>query len=94
MATKARRKPIERVTESKQEQVLDRYPFRHSLDTGDRGPLVLWTQSQLAELGYYEGPLDGKYSREVNLAVRQFQSDKSLVVTGVVSRRTWEALQQ
>lgn len=92
MATKARRKPIKHVTETKQEQVLDRYPFRHSLDTGDRGPLVLWTQSQLAELGYYEGPLDGRFDREVSMSVRQFQSDNGLMITGVVDRKTWDRL--
>ena len=72
--------------------VADRYPFRHSLDTGDRGVLVMWAQSQLAESGHYEGPLDGRYDREVSLAVRRYQSDQSLRVTGVIDRRTWECL--
>jgi Putative peptidoglycan-binding domain-containing protein len=74
--------------------VADRYPFRHPLDTGDRGVLVMWAQSRLTESGQYTGPLDGRYDREVTLAVRQFQSANSLKITGIIDRRTWECLSQ
>jgi peptidoglycan hydrolase-like protein with peptidoglycan-binding domain len=90
MATRTR-KPIDHVTES-QEQVADRYPFRHPLDTGDKGILVMWAQSKLMKDGVYEGPLDGRYDREVTLAVRKFQDAHGLMVTGVIDRKTWEAL--
>lgn len=92
MATRAKRKPIEHKTEEKTERVSDRYPFRHPLDTGDRGALVLWAQSKLAEHGNYEGPLDGRFDREVTLSVRQFQSDNGLKITGVIDRKTWDVL--
>lgn len=69
-----------------------RYPFRHPLDTGDRGVLVMWTQSKLMKHGHYDGPLDGRYDREVTLAVRMFQDANGLKVTGIVDRKTWEAL--
>jgi peptidoglycan hydrolase-like protein with peptidoglycan-binding domain len=72
------------------EQVIDRFPFRHPLDTGDRGALVLYAQSKLTEHGTYVGPLDGRYDREVSLAVRQFQEGKGLKVTGVIDRKTWD----
>lgn len=85
------RKPIQKVTESKSE-VADRYPFRHSLDTGDRGVLVMWAQSKLMRQGLYEGPLDGRYDREVTLAVRKFQQAQNLAVTGIIDRKTWNAL--
>lgn len=85
------RKPIQKVTESKNE-VADRYPFRHSLDTGDRGVLVMWAQSKLMKHGHYDGPLDGRYDREVTLAVRQFQGHAGLNVTGIIDRKTWDAL--
>jgi peptidoglycan hydrolase-like protein with peptidoglycan-binding domain len=91
MATPTR-KPIEQKTESV-EKVGDRYPFRHSLDTGDRGVLVMWAQSKLMKHGKYEGELDGRYDREVSLAVRAFQGDNKLMVTGVIDRKTWDALQ-
>jgi peptidoglycan hydrolase-like protein with peptidoglycan-binding domain len=92
MVARMRRKPIEHKAESRQDQVIDRYPFRHPLDTGDKGALVLWAQSRLTESGHYKGALDGRYDREVSLAVRLFQSDKGLKITGVVDRKTWEAL--
>ena len=66
--------------------------YRHSLDTEDRGALVLWAQSRLAQHGVYDGPLDGRYRQAVALAVRQFQDAQGLKVTGVIDRKTWEAL--
>lgn len=67
-------------------------PYRHSLDTGDRGPLVLWAQSRLAERGYYDGALDGRYDLAVSKAVRLMQDAEGLAVTGVIDRKTWNAL--
>lgn len=87
----ASRKPIEVRAESN-ETLSDRYPFRHSLDTGDRGVLVMWAQSKLMKHGYYEGPLDGRYDREVTLAVRQFQQNNHLKITGIIDRKTWNTL--
>jgi peptidoglycan hydrolase-like protein with peptidoglycan-binding domain len=70
----------------------DRPEYRHGLDVGERGALVLWVQSRLALAGIYDGPLDGRYRHEVALSVRQFQDVNGLKVTGVVDRRTWNAL--
>lgn len=67
-------------------------PYRHSLDTGDRGALVLWAQSRLAEHGYYDGPLDGRYDLAVSKAVRLLQNSEGLNVTGVIDRKTWAVL--
>lgn len=67
-------------------------PYRHSLDTGDRGALVLWAQSRLTEHGHYDGPLDGRYNIAVTKAVRAFQGAQDLAVTGVIDRKTWNAL--
>lgn len=86
-----KRRPLE-VKDDSTNTLADRYPFRHSLDTGDRGVLVMWAQSRLTEAGVYDGPLDGRYSRAVSLAVRRFQDSKGLFVTGVIDRKTWEAL--
>jgi len=69
-----------------------RFPFRHTLDVGNSGILVAWAQAKLHEHGQYSGPIDGRYDREVTLAVRQFQQDKSLMVTGVIDRKTWDKL--
>lgn len=70
----------------------DRPEYRHTLDTEDRGALVLWAQSRLAQHGYYDGPLDGRYRQAVVLAVRQFQDAHGLKITGVIDRKTWEGL--
>lgn len=79
-------------TDKQAPTVKDHFPFRHSLDTGDRGILVMWAQSRLMANGYYEGDLDGRYDREVTLAVRRYQSDINLKITGIIDRKTWEAL--
>lgn len=92
MAIRSKRKPIERKADQDAEQVADRFPFRHPLDTGDRGALVLWAQSKLAEHGFYTGPLDGRYNRDVTLATRKFQEQQSLAITGIIDRKTWNAL--
>lgn len=92
MAIRSKRNRIEHATEGSSEQVADRFPFRHSLDTGDRGPLVLWAQSKLTEAGHYAGPLDGRFDRDVALAVRKFQESSSLAITGIIDRKTWNAL--
>lgn len=68
------------------------FPFRHTLDVGNSGILVAWAQSKLHERGHYTGPIDGRYDREVTLAVRQFQAANNLMVTGVIDRKTWDAL--
>lgn len=92
MATRARN-PITHTTETVAETtVSDHYPFRHSLDTGDRGVLVMWAQSKLMKHGHYDGALDGRYDREVTIAVRQFQAANDLKITGVIDRKTWDAL--
>ena len=41
-------------------------------------------QTGLAELGYDPGPVDGKLGDQTRKAVRAFQKDRSLPVTGVV----------
>ena len=92
MAIRAKRKPIERKTKDEPSPVAERYPFRHPLDTGDRGVLVLYAQSKLAEHGHYAGPLDGRYDGEVTIAVRKYQDSRGLKITGVIDRKTWDAL--
>jgi peptidoglycan hydrolase-like protein with peptidoglycan-binding domain len=49
-------------------------------------------QQVLVDQGYDPGPLDGQMGRKTREALRQFQSDKSLHVTGVADAATREAL--
>ncbi len=68
------------------------YPFKHPLDAGDRGLPVMWVQSKLMKHDCYLGELDGKFNLVVSKAVRKFQNDNRLMVTGVVDRKTWNTL--
>lgn len=83
------RKRMSHTSESKMTGPLE---YRHSLDTGDRGALVLWAQSRLTEHGDYAGPLDGRFRLETSKAVRAFQQRNGLKVTGIIDRRTWDLL--
>lgn len=68
------------------------FPFKHTLDVGNSGILVAWAQAKLHEHGHYTGPIDGRYDREMTLAVRKFQDSVNLKITGVIDRKTWDAL--
>ena len=92
MAIRSKRRRMEHTTEENVEKVSDRFPFRHPLDIGDRGALVLWAQSKLTEHGHYAGPLDGRFDRDVALSVRKFQEENRIAITGVIDRKTWNAL--
>jgi peptidoglycan hydrolase-like protein with peptidoglycan-binding domain len=52
----------------------------------------MWAQSRLMAYGYYEGDLDGRYDREVTLAVRKYQAENGLTITGIIDRKTWTSL--
>ena len=50
-------------------------------------------QSALAREGYYDGTIDGRLGPGTQKALRRYQRDHGLPVTGVVSRAVIEALQ-
>jgi hypothetical protein len=52
------------------------------------GSLVAASQEQLAELGYYNGAIDGVFGPMTGTAVRRFQRDYGLPVTGRLDRNT------
>ncbi|MGC1480464.1 MAG: peptidoglycan-binding domain-containing protein [Chthoniobacterales bacterium] len=60
--------------------------------TSNPRALLAQTQSQLANLGYYTGAIDGAYGPQTNRALRQFQSDYGLPITGRLDRATLESL--
>ncbi|HEV2359516.1 MAG TPA: peptidoglycan-binding protein [bacterium] len=51
-------------------------------------------QYMLQDLGYYSGAIDEQHGPETDVAVRSFQQDQSLPVTGLVDDVTWSALIQ
>lgn len=50
--------------------------------------LVAASQEQLADLGYYNGVIDGVFGPRTGSAVRRFQKDYGLPVTGRLDRNT------
>ncbi|HEY9662211.1 MAG TPA: peptidoglycan-binding domain-containing protein [Allocoleopsis sp.] len=59
---------------------------------GDQGPFVASLQQTLADLGYYQGPIDGIYGPLTADAVMVYQADKGLVVDGIAGGQTLDSL--
>ncbi len=53
---------------------------------------LVQAQSQLANLGYYSGAVDGSYGPLTCRAVAQYQADNGLRVTGRLDRATLKSL--
>ena len=51
-------------------------------------------QSRLIDLGYYDGPVDGKPSHVAIAALARFQHDHDLPVTGEPDPATLQALRE
>ncbi|MDH3689087.1 MAG: SEL1-like repeat protein [Gammaproteobacteria bacterium] len=54
--------------------------------------LVLTVQKKLRKLGYDAGPVDGQYERRMEAAIREFQRDRDMTVTGSLSTDLIDAL--
>lgn len=65
--------------------------YRGIIDGMSAGPRVLMIQNKLLTLGF-DVPLNGRYGAVTNRAIRQFQQDRKLRVTGIVNRDTYQAL--
>lgn len=55
-------------------------------------PLVFEAQKRLAELGYNIGTVDGKMEQKTIEAIKQFQHDQGLAVTGKLDEETLQKL--
>ena len=55
-------------------------------------PTLARAQARLARLGYYPGPVDGAFGPMTSQAIRSFQIDYGLPVTGRLDYRTRESL--
>ena len=67
-------------------------PGSNSPSQGSSGPTVYNIQVRLNALGYNVGPLDGKFGRRTDAAVRDFQRLNGLTVDGRVGPQTSAAL--
>ena len=61
-------------------------PDYHTIQTGDKGDEVLRLQQALAEYGYYEGDLDGRFGQQTRRAVERFQYSHGLTADGIAGR--------
>lgn len=60
--------------------------------TGDYSDEVLKIQNRLVDLGYMSDGADGEYGAQTETAVKGFQTNNSLEVTGVVEQTTYDKL--
>jgi len=65
---------------------------RPTLRLGSRGAFVYDVQTQLTNLGYKPGDIDGEYGADTVAAVSAFQARNDLIIDGVTGPRTWKAL--
>lgn len=84
-----------RVTGQASEQLLARLQASEGPgDTQSQQHLVRTVQAELNDLGYNGGPADGVYGPSTRSAVRAYQSDNSLPITGEVTQSLLVHLQQ
>ena len=62
------------------------------LERCDAGPAIAAVQSVLQAREYEIGTVDCLFGDQTHYAVRAFQTDEELTVTGVVDEETWAAL--
>lgn len=59
---------------------------------GYKGPEVQWIQARLEASGYYDGPINGKFDRKTEKAVKGLQSEHGLEPDGKVGPQTQKVL--
>src|SRR5687767_9726024 len=62
-------------------------------ETGDVGRGVRIVQARLRQIGWYDGDVTGSFDDKTRKAVRKFQKQEALPVTGTVDRPTLRALE-
>ncbi|MFH7242272.1 MAG: peptidoglycan-binding protein [Spirulina sp.] len=59
---------------------------------GDEGEAVQQLQTALAQGGWYQGEIDGRYGDNTAEAVQRFQQQQGLPADGMVGPETWQRL--
>ena len=67
-------------------------PAYKTVQMGDAGDRVRAMQEKLAEYGYYDGEIDGKFGYQTRRAVEAFQYQHGLSVDGIAGRSTLTVL--
>lgn len=63
-------------------------------DISKYNPKVEELQNMLKGVGYSPGPIDGKLGFKTRTAVKTFQKEQNLKITGYVGKQTWSILQE
>jgi len=63
-----------------------------SLTLGSTGQAVKDIQNSLKRMGFYNGPINGKFGHQTQTAVIKFQQSKKLPADGVVGPKTSAAM--
>lgn len=63
-----------------------------TLTPGDEGEAVRHLQTALAQGGWYQGEIDGRYGNNTAQAVQTFQQQQGLPADGIASPETWQKL--
>ena len=66
---------------------------RKTIKKGSKGDDVKFLQSVMNANGYSCGNVDGIFGAKTDRAVRQFQTEKGLVVDGIVGLKTWTMIE-
>lgn len=92
---KAKDLPVSGIVDEKTKEALEKNASsEETLSQGDRGGAVKEAQRQLHEAGYLSGAADGVYGSQTASAVRAFQQERGLSVTGKIDKTTWKALRE
>ncbi|CAM4061180.1 peptidase S41 [Bacillus manliponensis] len=88
-------KGIKPTVEVKQPDYYHATPIQieEALAYNDNDEQIKHAQSMLKSLGYEPGREDGYFSKETEAAVKAFQSEKGIEVTGKLDKKTAEAIQ-
>jgi hypothetical protein len=65
-----------------------------AFELGDLDPVeaISGVQGRLENLGFYDGPIDGRLTAETTQAITAFQASKGIVATGETDQQTRDAL--
>ena len=67
-------------------------PAYKTIQMGDNGDAVRDLQAKLAEYGYYDGEIDGRFGNQTRRAVEAFQYQHGLSADGIAGRHTLTVL--
>ena len=80
------------VPDGEQDLASNTVPYKKKYAYNSKGENVKLIQQRLTDLGYYSGPISGNFLGHTRNAVKAFQKQNAITVTGAVDEQTWNAL--